>query len=111
MINRNKFETTRAAVLAARAKLGAHDSELAVKYGAQYASSWLSSAERSRRGTLERAYDRASARMFKLLEASPRDWTRGIPAHWVAEQLTYDDAVRTLGEPLIHEPPRAYGYR
>jgi len=106
--HRERFDKARAAVLVARK---AHDDRrraLEFKYGGT--TTWASTGERRSLERLRAGMDRADARIFKLLEKAPRDWTRGVPSYWVAECLTYDDAFRPTSEPLSVEPPRAYGY-
>lgn len=52
--------------------------------------------------------DKASAAIFAWLDAnSPRQWRTGVPAYWICESLTYDDAV-TSGQ-LSVVPPPSYG--
>jgi hypothetical protein len=108
-INRAKFDKARAAVLKARDAHDALASALAFKYGPGGAR-WASGRERALMTRLLAAYDRASERMHKVLAASPRDWTRGVPTCWVVEDLSYEDAVRQVSEPLSVTPPKAYGY-
>ena len=108
MILRAKFDRARDAVLVAMAKRDELQRALEYRYGGEI--TWATPAEKKRLERLRAAYDRASDRMYRLLEASPRDWSRGVPAYWVATQLTYDDAVRPTSEPLSVEPPKAYGW-
>lgn len=110
MINERRFDAARRKVLAARAKRDAHDAALHAKYGpgAQWAR--YTGAQQRRRQALAAAYDRAADAMFALLADSPRNWLSGVPADWVAETLTYADAVRPESESLTVVPPCAYGF-
>lgn len=110
MINRAKFDKARAAVLAKRAALDEMRNAFARRYGGPWLPSWLSAADRAKLERASAAYDRAGGRMFKLLLGSPRDWRAGVPAVWVAEDLTYRDAIAAADEPLAVTPPCAYGY-
>jgi hypothetical protein len=58
---------------------------------------------------LDRADRRAQDRVYAMLATiSPREWTHGIPMHYVRMRLTYADAV-TRGQ-LAQIPDPAYGY-
>jgi len=59
---------------------------------------------------LQAQLDKICERIFKMLEASPRDWTHGVPAFYVCSELSYDDAFSPLGSVLSREPPKSYGY-
>ena len=109
MINQSKFCDARGAYLKANIAFREACSELERKYGATPSFNY-SKADQNRLGRLRRAEDRASARMFRLLEASPRDWRAGVPSHWVCAHLPYADAARPKGERLSTVPPCAYGY-
>lgn len=54
---------------------------------------------------------KAADRFFDLLrEISPRNWySGGAPAHWVLRDLSFEDAIRPLTEPLSVVPPLSYG--
>lgn len=112
-LSQARFDSARATVLLAAERRDAHTMALSIRYGSHGKphSSWLTSPERKRCEQLDAAYDRAAARMWKLLEASPRDWRAGVPSAWVVEQLPYADAVAPLGTPLSVVPPCAWGYR
>lgn len=107
MINRTRWDKARAAVLAARKACNDFDCELRVRYGE---TRWAGRAERAKRERLYAALSRACGRIWQLLERSPRDWAHGVPAQWVTERLSYEDAIRPLGETLSVVPEVAYGY-
>lgn len=72
---------------------------------AQYAPA----AKRRQLEQLARAERRAWERFWEYLHAiSPRDWSAGIPCHWLIDGLRYNDAV-TYG-PLSVVPPAAFGW-
>lgn len=106
---RAKFDAAQARYLEADQKLETLLSRLSLKYGPGMQDAWLTPGERKERRKYIYARDRASYRVFRLLDASPRDWRRGVPSHWVCTVLSYDDAFRPLNEPLTVTPPKAYG--
>lgn len=110
MINRAKFDRARAAALKAHEARTSFRATLEAKHGPQYLFA-CSSSEDKRLDRLDAAYGRAYDRMFTLLEASPRNWSFNVPAHWVVTELSYDDAIRPIGEPLSVVPPVSYGNR
>lgn len=110
MIPRERFARIRAKILDARDKRAAFDSDLQVKYGSGYSREWCSKGEQAQLLKNTRTYSRECDRMFALLDASPRNWREGVPAFWIAESLTYEDAIRPRTEPLSVTPPPAYGY-
>ena len=109
--DRRRFDALRTRYLAADAKLR----EAIVVFERRYGSvvvwrPWLSAAESARLQRLDAAKDRASRAIYALLEAiSPRSWMSGVSAHWVCAELSWEDAVRPLSEPLSVTPPLAYG--
>src|ERR1043165_4864688 len=78
-IDRKRFDTIRAAALAARTKLDDFRIGLEVKYGGRV--QWASRGEQTKLSKLQTAYDRCATRMYTLLEASPRVWMSGVPSH------------------------------
>ena len=109
MIDLGKFCDARAACLKANAAFRAACLELERRYGSASSFNYRKT-DQTRLDRLRRAEDRASDRMFRLLEASPRNWRDGAPSHWVCFHLPYEDAVRPKGERLSIIPPCAYGY-
>lgn len=95
----------------ARETLNMLEKSLAARYG--WASGWLAWLGSTDRKTLDikwAAVRKIEEKIFAILaEVSPRDWSHGVPAHWVASELTWEDAIRPLGEPLSVVPPLAYG--
>lgn len=106
-----KFEALRARYVAARAKRDDEEIRLGSKWGHQ--PGWKTNLRASDRGRLERldaAVAREKDKFFANLEViSPRDWTYGVPSHWVLEKLTFEDAVRPVSERLSVVPPLSYG--
>jgi hypothetical protein len=108
----HRFDVLRARYLATRSSREAYRSGLAVKYGSIWERSWLARAEQRQLTTLERALERAGDSIYEYIQAiSPRDWSYGVPAEWLRAELTYEDAVRPVGEPLSVRPPLAWGHR
>lgn len=106
---REMFEKAQAAFRAASDKRRALSIELAVKYGSGN-ERWASRGEKTRLDKLMAAQSRAGDRVMKILDAvSPRNWHSGVPWHWVNEELTWEDAVRPIDQPLSVTPPLAFG--
>jgi hypothetical protein len=108
-INRARFDAARAAVLLAKTMREDFELELAIKYGPGHRRAWYRDAEVRKLDQLGKRRDRAYARMFRLLEASPRNWDSGVPSHWVACELTYADAIKPRTTPLDVTPPLSCG--
>jgi hypothetical protein len=105
-----RFQALRDRYLRADAALSALRSTFTAKYSGAYDRTWLLKGERDREDRAVAAVDRAGAAFFAYLQSiSPRDWSTGVPAHWLCEKLSYDDAVRPRGEPLSVVPPLSYG--
>lgn len=109
---RKKFETLRKRYLEARKKHEELDDELGRKAWHRPGwRNWLGASDRRRLETLQKRADKISDAIFDLLKLiSPRDWYHGTPAHWIAEKLTFEDAIRPTSEPLSVTPPIAYGH-
>lgn len=106
-----KWNALQAEYRAAYAAFQDHEVALAVKYGDRRNIRWASRGEQKKLEQLRARADRIADRMYKMLERSAtRDWRHGVPAHWIAEKLTWADAVKPPGESLSVEPPRAFGY-
>jgi hypothetical protein len=77
----------------------------------KYGSPWYINVPRAQRERIEKAHnraDKAQEAIFAWLDThSPRSWRSGVPANWVATQLTEEDAL-TRGR-LSVTPPVAYG--
>ena len=108
--SRAKFDQLRSKYLAAYAKLHDHDVALRVRYGGNYEKPWLKASDRNALEREHAAVSRAGDAFFKHLQSiSPRDWSYGVPIHWLYEKLSYEDAVRPEGQRLSVVPPLAYG--
>lgn len=101
------LELLRSKWRAERGKASALRQKIEDKYGRPF----YINAPWRKREMIDRATkreDKAADRIFAWLEKySPRSWRTGVPAHWVCESLTYDDAL-TPGR-LSVTPPCAYG--
>jgi hypothetical protein len=105
-----KFASLRARYLTAVGKREELESRLTSKYSSAWKRDWLSTAERHALERLGAAVDKASDAFFAHLQSiSPRDWSSGVPVHWLYTDLSYEDAVRPVGEKLSVTPPLAYG--
>lgn len=107
---RAKFDGLRARYAELTRKRDAHDDAMRAKYGSGYSESWLKRSEALVLAKLRNAREVVGDKLFEHVQAiSPRDWSRGVPMYWVLMDLTYEDAVRPLGEPLSVVPPMSYG--
>jgi hypothetical protein len=108
-IAREKWEKLRAEFLTHATAYRQADIDLAVKHGPGH-HSWMSRGERAKLDKLAARRDRVQSRMFEMTkEFSPRNWSHGVPAWWIAEKLTFADMIRPISEPLSVTPPLAYG--
>lgn len=105
-----KFDSLRVRYLAAKVRYGKLDIAFAAKYGSGYQPSWLKAGEHKAKESASAAMSKASDAFYKHLASfSPRDWSYGVPGHWVCESLTFEDAARPKGKPLSVVPPMSYG--
>lgn len=89
--------------------LRAYAIDLRVKYGDGYYRGWCSRAEQRKYDQLTAAESKASDRFFAYLDTiATRQFRSGVPAHWIVEELTYDDATTRAAMSTV--PPAAYGY-
>jgi hypothetical protein len=110
MATRKQFDAARAAYLKASEKEKVYRREvLLARYGRHDPPrDWLSSAERNKIAQFRTMQDRAFDRLMTIIDAvSVRNWHTTVPQHWIAEYLTWEDAITT--GPLAHRPPPAYG--
>jgi hypothetical protein len=108
--NETKFNKIRADALKLKQEVSEFDDRIMRKYGfRQIAFYQMNKADQNQKDKFRKRQDRLLDRMMKLLEEiSPRYWRSTIPAYWVLEELTYEDAI-TDGQ-LVATPPAAYGY-
>lgn len=103
---RREFTRLQARAQATAAAETAYRHELSARY------SYHGFAPAAHQRRLDRLQERARAASDAyhalLVLISPRDWTRGIPAQWVRERLTWDDAITSGALSVI--PPAAYQY-
>lgn len=112
---RERFDVLRAAYVKQRERFDKVERDLRGKYHVSWDATLYSHdttvTEQRKRDAARAAMDKASDKFMAHLDAiSPRNWHEGAPAHWVYEDLTYEDAVRPLNEKLSVVPPLAYGY-
>lgn len=108
---RAKFDNLRKRYFAAREKFDDFERTLGGRYGHQRGwQNWLKTTEKRRLDQLRAAKDRERTKFLDHLERiSPRDWSYGVPSHWLVESLPYEDAVRPANESLSVVPPLSYG--
>jgi hypothetical protein len=109
MIAADKFARARSTVLAKRAAYDQIRVALSVKYGSTCNAVHYGKGERAKLERASAAYDKACDRIFTLLQDSPRDWRSSVPVAWVAETLSYADAVRPTTDQLSVTPPCSFG--
>lgn len=109
--DRRRFEQIRERYIQAEEAYQEAEIKLGARWG--HARNWktyLKAADRKRLERLSAAKEREKDKFFELLQRiSPRDWSYGVPSHWVVEKLPYEDAIRPANEPLSVEPPMAFG--
>lgn len=107
---RARFDALRARYAELTRKWGEQDIAMRVKYGSGYNESWLKRSEALVLVKLRNACLAVGDMLFAHVQAiSPRNWSRNVPAYWVRSELTYEDAVRPLNEPLSVVPPLSHG--
>ena len=109
--SREKFDRLRAKYVAAYGKWMDQEVSLRARYGDGYQKGWVKAAEAKKLERLSESMTKASrAVVMDYLETiSPRDWSYGVPCHWLYEKLTWEDAIRPVGEKLSVVPPLSYG--
>lgn len=92
-----------------RRKQEEYESMLFHRYGKHNPpSNWLSAVDKKKADAIRDQMNKTSHRMHELLErVSPRDWSRGIAAHWIMDNLSWEDAITT--GPLSMIPHASYG--
>ena len=110
--DKKRWDKLRADYLAATAARDELEIEMNSKYGRGHEPWWPRSA-RTKREKLRERQDKIGAKITDLLvRVSPRGetWLSGVPAYWIYEKLTWEDAIRPANEPLSVVVPGAYGY-
>lgn len=103
-----QWNKLRADYLEADRAYDALDIDLSVKYGKR---EWASRTEQKKLDQLRKRKARVCEKMFAVLDkVATRDWHHGVPAYWVCEKLSWEDAIRPANEPLSVTPPTVYGY-
>ncbi len=109
--DKKRWDELHAAQAEAGETLLEYEIELGAKYGRNFSSSWLSAGQRKKLESLRNKESKIGDKIVDLLvKVSPRDWMYGVPAWWVREKLTWEDAIRPKNEPLSVVVPGAYGY-
>lgn len=105
-----QFNKLHAAYMAAKAKLDEHETKLRGSCGDERGTLWPTPTEQRKRNQLREKTTKAQDAFFEYLQSvSPRDWSRGVPAYWLYESLTFADAARPVNEQLSVVPPMAHG--
>lgn len=111
--DRRRWDELHAAHALARTAVDDYEGQLAPKYGwSQSWRSWITKTERDKLDRLEARRDKVGDKIVDLLvRVSPRGeaWLSGVPAWWIKEKLTWEDAVRPTNEPLSVEVPTSWG--
>ena len=112
---RERFEALRAAYVRQKERSDKVEEALRAKYHVGWDETLYShvptKTEQAKREAARAATDKASGKFMDHLDAiSPRNWRSGVPAHWVYEELSYEDAVRPRNEKLGVVSPLAYGH-
>lgn len=82
------------------------------RYGGDYQRSWLTRGEQNRFDAFRERAGKVEDKIFDLVvRISPRGdaWKHGVPGHWVTHDLTWEDAIRPVGEPLSVVVPPSWG--
>lgn len=106
-----RFATLRAKYIEKRDARNTFEREIRWKYGDnRWSTAWIGRDERTKLERLRSAADKAASAFYDYLaEISPRDWSYGVPVHWLYESLTYEDAIRPTTESLSVVPPLSHG--
>lgn len=109
MTQEQKFNAIRERILKAHERRDGFEDSMRRKYGeTRPPQAWMTRAECAKDDSLDRAVSKGWDAMFALLaNISPRSWSTGVAAWWVAEKLTYADAI-TDG-PLSVVPVPGFG--
>jgi hypothetical protein len=113
--DRRRWDELHAAYAVARTEADDFRLQLNRKYGSDSNPgwrTWLSKGDSDRLERLEAKVNRVGDKIVDLLvRVSPRGeaWLSGVPAWWIRERLTWEDAVRPADEPLSIEVPLAWG--
>lgn len=111
--DRKKWDSLHAALAKAQAAEDAFTTQLTRKYSGRYQSSWLTRTEREKEARLRDNRHAIGSKIVDLVVSiSPRGdrWLSGVPSHWIATELTWEDAIRPASEPLSVIVPGSYGY-
>jgi hypothetical protein len=108
--DKKRWDDLHAAYAKAEDAESAYGLSFVSKYGSQYERSWLTRGQQKKLEDLRDRKDKIGDKIFELVErVSPRDWSHGVPAHWIRRDLTWEDAIRPKSEPLSVVPPLSYG--
>jgi hypothetical protein len=90
--------------------------QIEIEYDAKYGRGnrqWWPRGAQTKFDKLRERQDKIGEQITELLlRISPRGdrWLSGVPAWWLYERLTWEDAIRPANEPLSVVVPGAYGY-
>jgi hypothetical protein len=108
--DKKRFDSLRADLTKKSEALLAYEIELGRKYGHNFQTQWLSAGQKKKFEKLREAKDKVGEKIYELVaRVSPRQWDRDVPAWWVREKLTWEDAIRPKDEPLSVVVPGSYG--
>lgn len=110
--DKDRWNRLQAQYRAVRDQRDTADIEMRVKYHTD-SNRWKMYAlkrEVQRVEKLERACERIAEKLCAMwTRLGKRNWSSGVPAHWIYTSLTFEDMVRPLSEPLSVVPPLAFG--
>ncbi len=112
--DKKRWDKLHADYAKAREEFGAYEMELGRQYNYERGwQTWLNKGQRNKLERLRARADKIGDKIVDLLvRISPRGeaWLTGVPAQWIREELTWEDAIRPTAEPLSVVVPGAYGY-
>ena len=110
--DKKKWDELHAKLAAASAAKRAYELELGAKYGYNFQPQWLTKGQKTKLEKLRAAKDKVGDKIYELVgRIGPRKWDRGVPSWWVRSELTWEDAIRPIDEPLSVVVPAAPGYQ
>lgn len=110
--DKKRWDDLHAKLAAANAVQLAYEIELGAKYGHNFSPSWLSKGQKTKLDALRAKKDKIGDKIIDLLvQVSPRGdtWLSGVPAWWLREKLTWEDAIRPTNETLSVVVPGSWG--
>jgi len=111
--DKDRWDALRARYAVAIEAARAEERRQRIKYGDASWRAWSSRGDKNLIERLQKRADKIGDSIVELLvKVSPRGeaWLTGAPARWIREKLTWEDAIRPVGEPLSVEVPAPWGH-